>query len=157
MDIRPDLNKLWALALIEETTKNKATPSGRPPLCTLHWGSNWSFKAFITSLSVLYTLFHANGTPLRATATVTFQEAVDAEVVKEKDTPAEEKAGYKKHTVLPRETLDTIAYKEYKNAAEWRILAVENDRDDPLDLIVGEELVIPPLTSGGWGATEAQE
>ena len=43
------------------------------------------------------------------------------------------------------DTLSWIAGKEYGNPAEWRIIAEANGIDDPLNLTVGQELLIPPL------------
>ena len=40
--------------------------SGRPPMITFNWGSTVTFKAVADNLSVQYTLFDSDGTPLRA-------------------------------------------------------------------------------------------
>ena len=38
----------------------------RPPTVEFHWGRTWTFPAVIDSLSVQYTLFRPDGTPIRA-------------------------------------------------------------------------------------------
>jgi hypothetical protein len=48
----------------------------RPPLVTFTWGDSFPvFKGVIESLSVKYTLFLPDGTPVRATATVRMRQA----------------------------------------------------------------------------------
>ncbi len=49
--------------------------SGRPPMVTFVWGSVVSFKAVADSLSVQYTLFRADGTPVRAQAQLSLMQA----------------------------------------------------------------------------------
>ena len=57
----------------------------RPPMCLFVWGSfGRVFKVVITNLAVKYTLFLPDGTPVRATATISFQQADKASV---KQTP----------------------------------------------------------------------
>ena len=49
----------------------------RPPLCLVAWGDKGlpTFKCVIESMSTKYTMFHANGMPLRATVTLKLKEA----------------------------------------------------------------------------------
>ncbi len=52
------------------------------------------------------------------------------------------------------ERLDEIAYRYYRNASLWRLLALVNDIDDPLHLMTGSLLRIPQVpevTNGGQG------
>jgi len=46
-----------------------------PPTCIFVWGSFPSFKGVIESLSVKYTMFFADGTPCRASASLKMKEA----------------------------------------------------------------------------------
>ncbi len=53
-------------------------------------------------------------------------------------------AGYL-HTVTAGERLDTLAYRYYRNAEKFWLIADANDELDPDDLLVpGRELRIPP-------------
>jgi hypothetical protein len=49
----------------------------RPPMCVVAWGNSGlpKFTCVIESLSTKYTMFGADGTPLRATCTVKLKEA----------------------------------------------------------------------------------
>lgn len=144
-DVRTYIDRLWKLTLIDEKTRNKATRRARPPLCIFQWGGHWSFKAAVTNLSVRYTHFRQDGTPVRATANITLQEAED-----EKDQPGTNptsysEPGYKSRKVEPQDTLDRIAFEEYGDASQWRRIAVANHLDDVLDLVPGQVLAIPPV------------
>lgn len=47
----------------------------RPHWCVVSWGKTLKFSCVINSLSTKYTMFDAEGTPLRATCTVKLMEA----------------------------------------------------------------------------------
>jgi hypothetical protein len=66
-----DLNKLASPLEPGNTDENKR----RPHLCVVKWGTNPAFRCVIESLSVKYTMFARDGTPLRAIATVKLKEA----------------------------------------------------------------------------------
>ena len=66
-----DLNKLASPLEPGSTDEN----TRRPHLCVVKWGTNPAFRCVIESLSVKYTMFARDGTPLRATATVKLKEA----------------------------------------------------------------------------------
>lgn len=144
-DVRDHINKLWNLTMISESTRHKQTQRARPPLCIFQWGGHWSFKAAVTNLAVRYTHFRQNGTPVRATANITLQEAED-----DKDQPgtnptSHAKPGYRSRKVEPEDTLDRIAFEEYGDATRWRRIAEVNRLDNVLDLEAGQILSIPPL------------
>ena len=46
--------------------------------------------------------------------------------------------------VKGRDTLPAIAAAEYGDARQWRAIAEANDIDDPLMLVPGTRLVLPP-------------
>jgi hypothetical protein len=65
---------LRAMCLITPGTTGK---NKRPPQVMLIWGDKkyLNFKGVITNLAVKYTMFLPDGTPVRATATVSLQAA----------------------------------------------------------------------------------
>jgi len=143
-DVRAYINQLWKLTMVDESLENTQTQRGRPPLVVFEWGPSWSFTAAITSLSVRYTLFRQDGTPVRAVANVTFQEAEDEKFQPGTNPTSQALPGYKLREVRPNETLAWIAYEEYGDAGEWRRIADENHMDNPLGLRPGQVLAIPP-------------
>jgi nucleoid-associated protein YgaU len=145
-DVRDHINQLWQLTMIDEAEKNSKTHRARPPFCHLTWGQHWSFKAAITSLSVKYTLFREDGTPVRATADVKFQEVEDEADKAGTNPTSYAEAGQKRRIVEPRSTLAQIAFEEYGDPKYWRAIAEHNRLVDPLDIHPGQVLSIPPLS-----------
>lgn len=143
-DVREYTNKLWKLASVDPRLKNRTTQQGRPPRVVFQWGAAWSFKAVITSLSIRYTLFGRDGMPLRAIASVTFQEVEDENAQKRTNPTSEAIPGFTRRAVRPHDTLALIAFEEYGDATLWRAIADENGLNDPLELRPGQILGIPP-------------
>jgi nucleoid-associated protein YgaU len=143
-DVRTSVDKLWNLVMIDETRKNPKTQKARPPLCLFQWGPNWEFTAAITALSVNYTLFKEDGTPVRATADATFQEAEDSSAKKGTNPTSYSEPGHRRRVVRPRDTLAIIAFEEYGDSGQWRLIAQANQMDDPMALSPGQVLAIPP-------------
>ncbi len=56
------------------TEQSLAQKKASPPLVVLHWGKVTSFPAFVTSVQAKYTLFTPDGTPIRATCSVSLEE-----------------------------------------------------------------------------------
>ena len=137
------INKLWKMmsvdAKLKEKKKNKA---GRPPSVQFSWGLSWSFKAVLTSVSVTYTLFLPNGTPVRATAKVAFQQT-EEEVIELQNPTSGGIGGERVRTVEEGDRLDLIAHEEYGDTARWRLIAAANGLANPRDLRPGSTLVIP--------------
>lgn len=143
-DVRTHIDKLWKLVMIESRTRSSRTRRGRPPLCMFQWGGDWQFKAAVTSISVKYTLFRQNGTPVRAVATLSLQEGDDSSEQRAQNPTSGSLPGYKKREVKPHDTLAGIAFQEYGTSTEWRRIAEANQIDDPLAIKPGMILAIPP-------------
>jgi len=144
-DVRDHVNKLWKLTMIDERKKNRETKRSRPPLCIFQWGGHWTFKAAITNLSVRYTLFRQDGTPVRAVASVTLQEAEDESEQPGTNPTSFAPPGRRRREVRPHDTLAIIAFEEYGDPGMWRRIAEANAIDDPLGLRPGQVLAIPPV------------
>ncbi|WP_405059081.1 peptidase M23 [Kribbella sp. NBC_01505] len=129
--------------------KNKPTP----PLVVFHWGSLTSFPAYIQQVSAKYTLFTPEGTPVRAVCTVKLKE-MPTEPAKQNPTSG----GLRPHrvrTVRTGESLATVAYHEYGDAALWRKLAQVNEIDDPLRMRPGTTLLLPSADELAMWSAEA--
>ena len=117
--------------------ERKATP----PLVQLKWGAITSFPAFVTSVQAKYTLFSPDGTPIRATCSVSMEEMPG-----EPDFQNPTSGGMSAravHKVISGDSLASIAYREYGDPSMWRPLARANDIDDPIRLPVGATLIVP--------------
>lgn len=144
-DVRTHTDQLWKLCMINAGTENPNTQRSDPPYCIFQWGPNWHFKAAVTTLSVRFTLFREDGTPVRATANITLQDVEDNTVQLGTNPTSESEPGRKRREVRPHDTLATIAYEEYGSPNHWRLIARANAVDDPFSLQPGEVLAIPPL------------
>lgn len=145
-DVRSHVDKLWRLTMIDESNRSSSSQRSRPPTCLFQWGGSWSFRAVVTSLSVRYTLFMQDGTPVRATATVSLEEASDEADQPGTNPTSYSESGMRRRTVRPKDTLALIAYEEYGDSSKWRHIAEANRLDDPLDIEPGQMLAIPALS-----------
>jgi nucleoid-associated protein YgaU len=143
-DVRDHTEPIWSMTRIHPKTINPKNKRGRPPHVQFVWGNMWSFKAVIQSVSVRYTLFLPNGTPVRAVMDVTLQQILDEGLLPKQNPTSGGGPEVRRRTVRPRETLSWIAYDEYGDATQWRPIADANGLDNPLILLPGQELLIPP-------------
>jgi nucleoid-associated protein YgaU len=124
---------------------NSKTNSARPPFCTFHWGDFHSFKAIIQSLSIRFTYFAGNGTPLRAKAQVSFKQYEDEDAYGPQNPTSGTPHPHLVHQVSVGETLDRIAASIYGDPTRWRLLAEANAVVDPFALAPGTTLMIPDV------------
>ncbi len=113
----------------------------RPPIVDFIWGV-FHFKGVFKQMQTRYTMFLNYGAPCRATVSCTIQEC---DVAKFVDTQSPDHA--KMRLVRRGETLHSIAATEYDDVREWRRIADVNKITDPMDLVPGTELLIPPILS----------
>jgi len=144
-DVRKEyINHLWSMMYVDDRIANNSkNKQGRPPKVRFSWGKAWMFEAVMTSLSVTFTLFLPDGTPVRATAKVAFQQVKDL-----KDLPAQNPTsggvgGERVRTVEEGDRLDLIAHEEYGDTSQWRLIAAANGISNPRNLRPGTTLVIP--------------
>jgi nucleoid-associated protein YgaU len=121
-------------------SKNK---KGRPPVVIFQWGSTWSFKAVITSIRERFTLFLPDGTPVRSTLDVTFQQVQDKHDHPATNPTSGGVGGERVWTVSEGDTLAWIAYKEYGDSNRWRLIADANRLTKVRQLTPGMLLEIP--------------
>jgi hypothetical protein len=137
------INDLWKMMFVDKNlAEKKKNKQGRPPKVQFIWGKAWSFEAVMTSLSVTFTLFLPDGTPVRATAKVTFQQVKDTKDLPQNPTSGGI-AGQRLWTVREGDRLDLIAHDEYGDTSRWRLIADANDIHDLRTLVPGRTLVIP--------------
>ena len=80
-----------------------------------------------------YTLFDVLGRPVRATAKMAFRQATSAaQQLGQMGLTSPDKTNVA--TVREGDTLPAIAFREYGDATQWRVIATANDLADPLAL-----------------------
>jgi nucleoid-associated protein YgaU len=129
------------LACCTPTEESRGRKKASPPVVVFTWGQIVGFPAFITQVGARYTLFAADGTPLRATCTVSMEE-LSGELPRQNPTSGALSVR-RHHVVVAGDSLASLAYREYGDPQLWRALADRNGIDDPLRLPVGRELVLP--------------
>ncbi len=141
-DVTKDVERLLACMEPHPKTK-KDKPS--PPFVTFGWGkATYMENAVVKSVAVKYPRFRADGSPIRAVATVTLEELRPTEPGQN---PTSGSFGIEfQHVVGPGDTLASIAHRELGSPARWRDIARVNDIDDPMRLPVGGHVLIPTLT-----------
>lgn len=119
------------------------------PWVRFEWGTarTTSFDGVLSSLSVSYTLFDVDGRPLRATCSLSIEEASVDPAGQNPTSGA--RAARSTHTVVAGDSLALLAWREYGDATAWRVIAEANDIDDPMALVPGTELVVPGLRDAG--------
>ena len=143
-DVREYTNKIWELMAIDDKLADKINKKGRPPLVQFQWGPVISFKAVITNITQKFTMFKANGTPVRATLNVTFKEAEKPGKYPFQNPTTSSTPGYKLRVIKEGESLDWIAQEEYGDPALWRLIADTNNLENPMKLSPGQKLSIAP-------------
>jgi len=139
-DVSKDVETL--LSWTNPTRDSISANTPMPPIVFFQWGTKPLFDAYVKSVSARYTMFRGDGTPVRAHVTASFEE-VPAEPPRQNPTSGSE-PGSRVHVVANGDTLHSIAYREYGDPALWRGIAQVNRVDDPLRLLVGSRLLVPP-------------
>jgi nucleoid-associated protein YgaU len=143
-DVRKEYtDKIWKLMMVDDKLKDQKNKKGRPPTVRFQWGSAWSFNAVISSIQQKFTLFLSDGTPVRATLTVAFEQVKDEAQLAPQNPTSGGIGGERFWTVVEGDTLTWIAYKEYGDATRWRAIADANHLESVRQLRPGTTLVIP--------------
>jgi nucleoid-associated protein YgaU len=135
------VEKLFACCV--PTEKSRRGKKGSPPWVVFHWGGLTSFPGYMSSVTAKYTLFTPSGTPVRALCTVTLEE-ISGEQGGQNPTSGA-LAARDAHIVVAGDTLASVAFRAYGDAALWREIAHANEIDDPMRLPPGTRLLIPAL------------
>ena len=142
-DIRQYTNQLLRLTLRGMGYSQFLVPYSNPPLVTFVWGPIKLFSAVVQDVSISFTFFAPDGTPLRAKADVTFKQNDFMDDILPAQNPTSRTDARRTRIVNSHHRLDLIAYEEYNDSRYWRVLAEANHLDDPFSLQDGQVLVIP--------------
>ncbi|MFK7802800.1 MAG: PA14 domain-containing protein [Anaerolineae bacterium] len=148
-DVSKEVEKLIEFA---ETTAAKYeanfqqadTAKAPPPKIAFMWG-RFRFLGVITSVKVKYTLFSANGIPLRAKVGLKLKEFRHRRVYPAQNPTSGSDKLERLWQVQQGERLDLIAAEVYDDATRWRMLAQHNEINDPLTIRPGQWLKIPAM------------
>ena len=103
------VEKLFGCCVPTEQSAGQKKPT--PPLVVLHWDKMSTFPAVITSVSAKYTLFRANGMPIRAACSVSMEE-MPGSPPRQNPTSGSDTIR-RVHRTIIGDSLASIAYDEY--------------------------------------------
>lgn len=114
-----------------------------PPRVEFRWGS-FAFRAVVEKITQKLTMFRSDGIPVRATLSVTFKQYKT--IAEQLDDPRRNSADKTKRRVFEaHDSIWLLAAREYGEVRYWRLIAAENDIDDPRRIEPGRVLVLPPI------------
>jgi hypothetical protein len=121
-----------------------------PPIVEFVWGpplgtpQGIQFTGTIEKISQKFTFFLDDGTPVRATLSVTFKEYKT--VQQQLEEMARQSTDRTKHKeVKEGEALWLYASEDYNDPDQWRVIADRNLIENPRILVPGTTLELPPL------------
>ncbi|WP_329144495.1 LysM peptidoglycan-binding domain-containing protein [Streptomyces sp. NBC_01456] len=135
------------------TARSATAKPASAPWVRLEWGRSrtTAFLALVTQVDAAYTRFGHDGTPLRATCTVSLEE-VGGSTPRQNPTSGGDGA-VDTHLVVAGDTLAGLAWQAYGDPTRWRAIAAANGVDDPAQVPVGTVLVLPVLEERPSGGT----
>ncbi|HWR01838.1 MAG TPA: hypothetical protein VN371_08210 [Chlorobaculum sp.] len=118
--------------------------SHEPRHFKLVWGENSIFKGRVTEMAITYKLFKPDGTPLRATAKVTFKSSIEEEKrAAKEDKQSADLTHVRK--VRAGDTLPLMCYRIYGDPKYYLNVADVNGLSDFRTLVPGMEIRFPPI------------
>ena len=118
----------------------------RPPVLGFEWGSNrvlTDLQVFLKTVNAKYVLFKPDGTPIRASATITLEEVPQEQASQNPTSGSRESR--RTRLLGESDSLHSVAWHEYGDAGLWRGLAAFNDIDDPLRVAAGTRILVPTI------------
>ncbi len=118
---------------------NTTLQTQAPPVLLFSMGQ-FNFQCVLVDAGQRFTMFLRNGTPVRSTLSVKFQEYVRVEV--------QVQSGFfagppTLHNITKGQTLSGLAADFIGDPGRWRDIAEANNIDDPFHIQPGTALVIP--------------
>jgi hypothetical protein len=134
-DVRKYTEPLWKMMMVDQTQKTTYDKS-QPPEVAFSWGKLY-FKSVISSMSQKFTLFNAEGIPMRCTVDITFEQLIEEDNYKGSQAQFQSRVTVKQPTVAQAgDRIDNVAH---ATGTSHRELSERNNIDNPLN--------IPPGTS----------
>jgi hypothetical protein len=115
----------------------------RPSFLIIQWGT-LLVRCVLTKLTIDYTLFRPDGTPLRATLKASFKEYT-LPVLRELQSFLSSPDVTHVRTVAADDRLDLMSYKIFKDSKYYMELAKVNNLNHFRKLKLGEKIVFPPI------------
>ncbi len=143
-DVTSYTDRLWKLMESKTRSIFGDLKKVEPPYVTFAWGA-FRFTAVLNNMTQTFTLFLADGTPVRARVRCSFTEFKDMKDFSLLGQNPTSGGGPIERIVqvTAGERLDTIAAEVYGDPGCWRLIAERNGITDPLNLPTGLRLALP--------------
>ena len=119
----------------------------QPAYLIINWGT-LLIRCKLTSLTIDYTLFRSDGTPLRATLKATFTEYTTPELQQLQAFLSSPDVTHV-HTIEDKDRIDNLSNRIYFDSKYYMELARVNNLDQFRKLKEGDKLVFPPVDKTG--------
>jgi hypothetical protein len=139
-DVSTITNQLWKF--MEPKTEQAPDKKARPAFAAFEWGV-FRFVAVISRMTQTFTLFTHEGVPVRAKVDVTFTQYKDLNDYPMQNPTSGGGPLQEVWTVKSGDRIDAIATAVYGDADKWRLIAEYNELANPLQILPGQELLIP--------------
>ncbi|MFI5930999.1 peptidase M23 [Actinoplanes sp. NPDC051494] len=133
------------LTCVVPTKASIAAKAPSPPWVKFSWGQfqTVSFYSYVSQINATYKLFDPDGTPLRAACSLSLTEISGS-------TPGQNPtsgalSAQRVHQLVSGDSLEMLAYREYGDPTQWRVIAEANDIDDPVRLKPGRQILLPAI------------
>ncbi len=132
------------ISALKEVVYNYNGSIHSPNYVKLSWGT-MLFKAKLTNLTINYTMFKPDGTPLRAKVNLDFDGYLDGQVLA---AAADNQSPDISHmvTIKAGDTLPSLCFKIYGDSSYYSDVAEANGIINFRKLIPGKKILFPPLT-----------
>ncbi|MFN8529056.1 MAG: hypothetical protein U0670_10625 [Anaerolineae bacterium] len=141
-DVRTYTAPLWKMMMLDSTQENSKTGKSAPPAVAFSWGRLY-FKSIINSLSEHFTVFGADGTPLRCSVNITLEQFLDATEPAAQTTSSTGTSPAPSQTVVQGDRMDHVAANGTGDANNYRSVAEANNVDNPMKLTPGQQMKMP--------------
>ncbi len=141
------VKRIERLVLMNKTAGKPDKKKNKPPVIMFVWGK-FKFKGVAESVSQKYTMFLADGTPVRAECALKLRNVASSDLGDDDKNDPDRKKGLtkgtqKSYTVKDGDRLDLIAASQLGDASRWVEIAALNSIDDPTAVKAGQTLQIP--------------
>ncbi len=155
-DVRSKTDDLMEMMMVTDQNRHAESDKSSPPGVAFTWGS-FQFEAILKTMSQKFTLFDANGKPLRCECNLTLQQVKDQDefgsasapgaaggsAATNSATPAPVPASSSPvTTVTSADRMDTMVAQNGGDPGNYRATAEENNIDNPLALTPGQPITI---------------
>lgn len=147
IDVRQHTDTLWKMMMVNTAEENARSGKSAPPPVAFQWGRMY-FKSIITNMNQKFTLFKADGTPLRCTIDITLEQVADDTTFQPQPTGGSDSSSTasasgnrpSSATVIEGDRMDHIAANSTGDASNYRQVAEANNIDNPMSIRPGQTL-----------------